>query len=147
MYRPDAFASASAETYNDEIEERLHCRTSVHQILHLSYFGNCRWLHLWIFGKQKKTECFIAETAKGCIRTPFIPRKRPVPRGNTEPARSIGWVPAPAPFPTSVRGHDPQRDRCTKHGGPNPVPLASEADALPTVPRGRPVFPSWGAAM
>ena len=59
----------------------------------------------------KKTGYFIAETAKGYIRAPFITRKRPLPRGNTAPFRSIGWVPAPAPFPTSERGHDSQRDR------------------------------------
>ena len=47
---------------------------------------------------------------KDAMWTPFITRKRPVPRGNTEPYRSIGWVTAPAPFPTSEMGRDSQRD-------------------------------------
>ena len=33
------------------------------------------------------------------------------PRGTTVPARSVGWVTAPAPFPTSEMGRDSQRDR------------------------------------
>ena len=32
----------------------------------------------------------------------------------------------------------------TEHGGSNPGPLAFEADALPTVPRGRPAFSAIG---
>ena len=60
---------------------------------------------------KKTTGYFIAETAKGYIRAPFITRKRPVPRGNTAPFRSIRWVTDPAPFPTSERGRDSQRDR------------------------------------
>ena len=78
---------------------------------------------------NKKTGGFIAETAKGYIRAPFVTRKRPVPRGNTAPARSIGWNPALAPFPTRERGHDSQRDRLNQ---PRGFSLASEAGALPT---------------
>ena len=79
------------------------------------YFARRLWRVLSLFCAahlaKKTTGYFIAETAKGYVRAPFITRKRPVPRGNTAPARSIGWVPAPAPFPTSERGHDSQRDR------------------------------------
>ena len=60
---------------------------------------------------KTKPGYFIAETAKGYIRAPIITRKRSVPGGKTAPFRSIGWVPAPAPFPTSERGRDSQRDR------------------------------------
>ena len=69
---------------------------------------------------NKKTGYFIAETAKGYIRAPVITRKRPVPRGKTAPFRSIGWVPAPAPVPTSERGHDSQRDRLNQPRGFEP---------------------------
>ena len=42
------------------------------------------------------------------------------PQGNTVSARSIGWVTAPAPFPTSERGHDSQRDRLNQPRGFEP---------------------------
>ena len=61
----------------------------------------------------KKLSVSSLRQRKDAIRTPFLTGKRPVPRRNTVPARSIGWVTAPAPFPTSERGrdHDSQRDR------------------------------------
>ena len=92
-------------------------------------------IRLCVLAFETQTESFFAKTAKGCDRDTLFNEERPVPRGNTEPFRSIGWVTAPAPFSTSERGRDSQRDRSTNHGGSNPGALASEAGALPTVPR------------
>ena len=80
---------------------------------------------------KNKTGYFFAETAKGRIRTPFITRMRRVPRGNTEPSRSIGWVPAPAPFPTSERGRDSQRDRLNQPRGFEPGASSFRGGRLP----------------
>ena len=74
---------------------------------------------------KKKNESFneaepSSSLSQDAIWTPFITRKRPVPRGNTEPFRTIGWVTAPAPFPTSERGNDSQRDRLNQPRGFEP---------------------------
>ena len=60
---------------------------------------------------EKKLSVSSLRQRKDAIWTPFLTRKRPVPRGNTVPARSIGWVTAPAPLPTGERGRNSQRDR------------------------------------
>ena len=107
---------------------------------HSSIKGIIHWdqSKLHVAGGKTKLSLSSLRQRKNAIWTPFLTRKQPVPQGNTVPFRSIGWVPAPAPFPTSERGRDSQRDRSTNHGGSNPGALASEAGALPTVPRGRP---------
>ena len=84
--------------------------------------------------KKKKLSLSSLRQGKDAIWTPYN-KIRPVAWGNTVPARSIGWVTALTPFPTNVRGRDSQRDRLNQPRGLEP--LASEADALPTVPRGR----------
>ena len=64
--------------------------------------------HVVAFAKTQSASSL--RQRKDAIWTPFLTRKRPVTRGNTKPFRSIGWVTAPAPFPTSERGRDSQRD-------------------------------------
>ena len=62
-------------------------------------------------GVKTKTECFIAETAKGCDMDTLFYEEAASPPGKYGARPTIGWVTAPAPFPTSVRGRDSQRDR------------------------------------
>ena len=59
-------------------------------------------------GCDIKNECFFAETviAKGCDMDTLLNEETVTasPPGNTVPARSIGWVTAPAPFPIVNQG-------------------------------------------